>query len=256
MASPRPIPAQEPTPEGFNYKKAYEDYLFKLDTYRKAYKEYSDTRDFYLQTKSLGLKEDARLKTQAMLVARDDLLSVYMITLRMKLIDVPDHPGQEKGDILTEILPEAKWYSDHKGVYNKDNDSLETLFTKSEETTKHYDQFGDRVVYKTLARIAFSKFIDMKIEHEVLYTYAKNRLSSVEGNKKVLYDRWVSDIDKKFQNITDIQNQVQVKLSDFVKKPETKPVNVYENCVGMLVSEEPDFVALNGFLTEMLNAQK
>lgn len=239
--------------QDFDYKKSYEDYLFALDAYRKEHTEFKNARDFYLQTKTLGLKEAARKETFDMLLAREELVAVYLITLRMKLIDTPDHPGTEKGDILGDLLPESKWFRDYKSTYQKDDDTIETLFGKSEEANDEYEKRTKPLIYKTLGTIAFSKYLDVKISHENIYKEIKPQIDALEGARRALFDRWVTDTDSEFQKVTDIEIAAKA-IRDKLKANDKNPEESYKNLISELSEGNKSFKAINGYLQEMIVA--
>lgn len=242
--------------EDFNYDKAYSDYLYKLDVYRNSYTKFTKARDFYLQSKTLTLKEEARLATYDMLVARDDLMAVYLTALRMKLLDIPDHPGAEKGDIISDIPGEVSWFTSHKASYNEVNDSLDALFAKNQEVWDRWKPTTAFIVYQALSRIAYSHFLDFKIEHEKIYTPIKAKVEALEGSKRIIYDRWIKDIDSEFQKVTDIEVQVH-NMFTFYRARTDDHQDAYEihiSAMEILQEAQASLLRINSYLFELLTA--
>lgn len=244
------IQAQELT-----YEKAYQDYLFKLDVYRKEEGDFKRTRDSYSQNKTLGLKEQLRVELQEMLIARNELVSTYLLALRMKLITMPDHPGSLKGDIISDIPSESEWYLTQKGEYDKVNDSLETLITKSQKADDHYFEFSDKLIHQAISTISFSKYLDLKIQHENVYKEAKEEIAKLSGDKRILFDRWITDIDAEFQKVTNLELKAQAIREELKNnKKKNDPEKIYNNFINTLSDAQDSFIAINGFLEEMVSA--
>lgn len=238
------------------YKKSYEDYLFALDKYREENKEFEDARNFYNQTPTLVLKEKVREKLYDMLVTRDEVLATYLAAVRMRLRETPDHPGLEKADVLGEILPEISWYRDHKAVYNKETDTLESLLSKSVETDNHFQKVSPGVFYEVLGRIAFSRYLDMKILHERIYSQLSSMVEKLDESKKPLFNRWIEDIDARFVEVTVKENEARKELDKFKAGEVSNPKGNYTVVITKLSSGRQSLVAINGYLSEMYTAIK
>src|SRR3972149_8258881 len=94
--SVKPAHSQTPTPEEFNFQRAYADYIFNFDIYRKANLDYELYKTQYLQFKTLKSQENAYNATLAMLKARDATAATYMTALRKKLDETLGADGAKK----------------------------------------------------------------------------------------------------------------------------------------------------------------
>ncbi len=244
-----PVHAQET-----DGQKAYSDYLIKLDVYRTNYALFEKARDFYLKTKTLVQKENARLATYDLLVARDDLMASYLTALRLGLLETKQHPGNERGDILSELEGEAPWYLNHKSTYDKTNDSIETLFAKSEEFTKEYESRTSGFIYSTLTTMALSRYLDTKNALEGIYDVAKGELSGVPESQKSLYDRWTRDIDNEFQKVTDVEIALKAIRLQFKDLKNRSPEDIYKSAILKLGEGKASLLSICGFLREILTA--
>ena len=241
--------------QDIKFADTYPQYLGKLDTYRQKYASFTEARDFYTKSPTLTLKEKVRTATFELLVARDDLIGTYLEALRTFLHETPDHPGYEKGNILSSLVGERDWYFRHKDVYDVERDTLETLFSKGQESKIEYDTISTPFVYETLSTISFSKYIDLKIRHETLYKTAKAEVESLDGSRRTLFDRWIADIDNEFVAITTIENKAQEIRKDFKDKNKRKDSkSVYNEFIKNLETGKDSFGRLNGFLEEVITA--
>src|SRR5512141_2866363 len=62
----------------FDFNKAYQDYQYTKTVYDQSYPDYQDARNAYQRNPTLSLKEEARQKTLALLMNRDQILSTYL----------------------------------------------------------------------------------------------------------------------------------------------------------------------------------
>lgn len=238
-----------------SYNDAYNNYLEKLSTYQKAYTDFTNARDAYQNNQTLNLKETVRTKLYAFLIARDELISVYISILHTRLSEIPDHPGNEKGDILKELMPEYQWFKDHSLTYQKDDDDLNALFARGVESKNRYSEISNRYIYEALSTIALSHYLDLKIRHENIYFLAKSEVEKLEGPERTKYDRWVTDITAEFQKVTDIENEAHdIRL--LYKDPKKKPEKIYSDFMENLNSAEQSYFRINGFVDEIVAALK
>jgi hypothetical protein len=238
--------------QDIGYSDAYAQYLQKLDVYRKEYSNFTASRDFYLKSSTLTLKEKVRLETYDLLVARDDLLGVYMKAIRARLQETPDHPGNEKGNVIAALRED-----EHKGTFDRQNDSLETLLAKGEESRERYDEICKPIIYEALSTLSFSRFLDLKIRHENIYKAERAQIDKLEGQKRTLFDRWTDDIDKEFSEITKVEvkaREIRVGFSDTSKRK--NPKAIYDDFIDNLGEGRESFERLNGFVGEVFTTLK
>ena len=234
-----------------SFNDIYPSYLTKLDTYRSKYANFTEDRDFYTKSPTLTLKEKVRGSTYGLLVARDDLIGTYLEALRTFINGLPNHSG----DIVSTLNGERDWYMNHKTVYDLDKDSLETLFSKGEESKTEYENVTTPVVYESLSAISFSKYLDLKIRHENLYKNVKNKVETLGGTQRSLFDRWISDIDNQFTEISQLETkagEIQKDFQDEKKRKDAK--GIYDSLIKNLEKGKEAFNNLNSFIEEMTAA--
>ncbi|HTK03940.1 MAG TPA: hypothetical protein VL401_04225 [Alphaproteobacteria bacterium] len=212
--------------QGFDSNKAYQDYQFSLETYTQSNSDFQKTRDFYLANKTLTLKEDTRKKLLAMLKARDQLESVYLTALRIKLLET--HGQTDKID------SEIEWYKNHLMNY-KDDDVVENLFAKSSEVGERYKTNTSKVSYEALFLISLGEEIELRQSHEAIYTQLKALVKD-----KDFFNRWFTDIDLVIQTLK--QNEELAK---------TQIDKSYDDASETLNSSVASLNQLNKFLTEV-----
>ncbi|MBI2103844.1 hypothetical protein HYT59_02475 [Candidatus Woesebacteria bacterium] len=240
--------------QDLNFQSAFENYLGARDSYNREYSEFQKARDFYLATKTLVQKENVRRETYEMLISRDDLMSAYLTAIWSRLYQTPGGGGNEKSDILSDLVGEIDWYKNHKSIYNQDLDTLETLFDKSKGAKKHHEETTSFYIYETLATIAFSKYRDTKTKFENIYQEVKSKTEGAEGNKKALYDRWIADIDRKFQEVTDIEVEIKEIIEEFRSDKRRNPDETYRRAIAKANEAKDAIVMIGGFLSELLVA--
>ncbi len=236
-----------------SYDQAFQKYLSALDNYRQQVTEFENAKDFYLQAKTLNQKEKLRLETYDMLRSRDELLSAYMVVLRSRLMEIPDHPGNEKGDIVEALKHEYEWYELQKNTYNQSSDTIEMLFGESKTTEDKYNKITAPLVYRSLSTIAYSRFLDAKIRHENIYKVLAEKVAGADPSKAQLYQRWTDDITKEFQVITNYELEAKAVREQFLNNPDNAK-NIYDHFISIVNDAEEAFVRLNGFLHELYYA--
>jgi hypothetical protein len=243
--------------QAFDFNKAYQDYQYALTVYQGAYATYQDSRDFYLKNPTLTLKEDARQKTLAMLKDRDQLSSVYLTMLRMKLVETSGLSIDDKNSIFGKIDPEVKWYQTHLVNY-QDGDPLETLFSKSDEAQNQYTTNTLPVIYESLFDISLGAQVGIENDMTSIYSNLKDIVNArVAGGKLDInpFNRWFSDIDGTIQTFN--QN------NDLAKSQIAKISGQYYSVTGSfgtstdtLAVSLKSLTQLNNFLIEVLTSLK
>jgi len=236
-----------------SYDQAFQSYLSTLDNYRKQVTEFENAKTFYLQAKTLNQKERVRLETYDMLRSRDELLNAYVIVLRARLMETPDHPGNEKGDIVEALRHEYEWYELQKNIYNQSSDTIEMLFGESKITEDHYNQITAPLVYRSLSTLAYSKFLDAKIRHENIYKVLAEKVAGADASKSELYQRWTVDIINEFQTITNYELEAKTLRENIAKSPGSAK-SIYDRFISIVNNAEESFIRLNGFLHELYYA--
>lgn len=249
---PKPAVAQT-----FNFERAYQDYLYSLSVYTQAYSDYERARDFYLTNQTLTLKEEARIKTLTMLKDRDQLETVYLTALRIRILEIMGLTTDEKNAIFGKIDSEVLWYKDHAGKYN-DGDPLEDLFNKSSESESRYKTITTRIVYESLFTISIGEEKSLRLTHQEIY---KTLRSIIEENVKAgkldlnPFNRWFNDIDLVIANLTKNEDLAKTQIQK-VYGESFSIQGSYNTAVATLASSTSLLSQLNSFLTEVATSIK
>lgn len=233
--------------QDFNFDRAYQDYVYNLGIYQSSYSDYEKARDFYLTNQTLTLKEEARQKTLSMLRARDQLQTVYLTALRIKIVEIKGLSGDEKGGIFGKIDSEVAWYKEHKGKYG-DSDSLENLFDKSSEAEGKYKESTSRIVYEALFIISLGEEKSLRESHEEIY-------STIRSMTPDPFNRWFSDIDSVIQKLKDNESVAKTQIQK-VYSDTFSIEGSYNTSIGTLASSLTLLSQLNNFLTELATSIK
>jgi len=73
-----------------------------------------------------------------------------------------------------------------------------------------------------------------------------------DGARRALFDRWVADIEAEFQKVTDIESEIGEIRKEFDAK--SKPSDVYLKLIAKVSEGKDSFLAIIGFLSELLAA--
>lgn len=246
----RPAFSQETT-----FEKIYQDYIEAQTTYGRSDSDYQKAKGFYLKNQTLALKEDARKKTLATLVARDELVKAYLGILRAKIVELKGLSQEEQAVVLEKVDPEIAWYEVHAGSY-QDSDSLENLFNKSKEAESRYKNETPVVIYDSFLYISIGEVAGLKLSHEEVYSSLKEILNKGVSEGKLTadpFDKWLKDIDGVLVSLK--INEAQVKSQEEkLFRSGIKPGNVYPSVVEPFLHSTALLKQLNSYLTEFLTS--
>ena len=241
----------------FDFNKAYQDYQYALNVYQGAYTNYQDSKDFYSKNPTLTLKEDARQKTLAMLKDRDQLLSVYLTMLRMKIVETTGLSLDDKNNIFGKIDPQVKWYQDHLVSY-QDGDSLDTLFSKSDEVQNEYKTNTLPIIYESLFDISLGAEVGIENDMVSVYSNLKDIVNArvASGNLDINpFNRWFSDIDSAIQTLNQNNDLAKTQIAKIYGQYYTISSS-FGTSTDTLATSVKSLTQLNNFLTEVLTSLK
>ena len=233
----------------FDFDKAYQDYIYTQTVYDQTYSEYDKAKNNYLKNPTLTLKEDARKKTQAMLVVRDELFRVYLSTIRMKLLEIKAPVDQGLDDEIT-------WYLNHKNVYKLD-DPLDDLFGKSKESESRLGSHTSPIAYESLFNISFGEIGNIRVSHEGVYKSLKNSIDlgvSAGILKLDPFNRWFTDIENVLKELDVINTKSKTRMAKMYDSSTLAPKSAFNGAINELSPAAAKLTELNSFLTELLNS--
>lgn len=240
--------------QNFSFEKSYQDYQYSLTQYQQAYLDYDYAKGAYLSNPTLNLKNDARNKTLNLLTNHDQLVKVYLTMLRMKLVEDNGLTNDEKNTLLTEIDSEIDWYNTDKAKLSN-NDSLESLFTKSSELKSRYSSTTDKLIKKVLSYISLGEEIAIKNAQNQIYSDIRAYIDSkVEVGKLTLnpFDHWFADINNVRDTLSKNENSIREQIGKIASSYTTSDSS-YESSVGLLSSSEVFLSQYYQYLTQVLN---
>ena len=238
----------------FDFNKAYQDHLYSLTLYNQAYSDYQDAKNSYLANKTLSLKEDARQKTLNMLKVRDQMMTVYMQMLKQKIVEDKGLGTDDINNIFVKIDSEIEWYKSDKEKYNP-NDSLETLFGRSEEARVRYKSNTLLTIDETLVNIGLGEEIALRNDHESVYSTLKTAIDTgVAVGKLTLnpFNHWLTDIDATDSLLKQNESDVRIQIRKIYEQSYS-PQGSFEASIEILGQGVQQLFQFNEFLTEVLN---
>ncbi|QQG41927.1 MAG: hypothetical protein HYV90_01280 [Candidatus Woesebacteria bacterium] len=238
----------------FDFNKAYQDHLYNLTLYNQAYSDYQDAKNSYLANKTLSLKEDARQKTLNMLRSRDQMMTVYMQMLKQKIVEDKGLSGEDKNNIFVKIDSEVDWYKSDKEKYNS-NDSLETLFSRSDEARARYKANTLLTIDEALVDIGLGEEIALRNEHEAVYSTLKTAIDAGVATGKLTrnpFNHWLTDIDATDSMLKQNESDVRTRIQKIYNQSYS-PQGSFEASIEILGLGVPQLSQFNKFLTEVLN---
>jgi hypothetical protein len=205
--------AQTPTPGlGFDFPKAYQDFLFTYDNYTNAETSYQLARAVYLQSKTLAAKSKAQEETYKFLQARDEVIKTYLTMLRQRVAESVGISQDVKTVLFSKIDIEVGWYGVHKDKISSAA-TLEDLTRDSDEAKDRYRDITQSVVYQILTDISVGKEYFLR---------QKQRSIIDDLNKKLIDIRTSGDFqtDQMERDLLEVENRQarSIAKEDEVKK--------------------------------------
>lgn len=236
------------------FDRAYQDYQYNQTLYDQSYSDYQDAKNAYLANQTLSLKDDARKKTYKMLVARDQLMVVYLTALRTKISELPALDPEDKNNIFGKLDSEVNFYTNHKTTY-RDQDDLPTLFANNSQPQNQYKDKTLLVINEALFDISLGQLGGIRQAQEQIYTDLKTEIDKgvAEGLLTLdPFDHWLTDID----SIDSILKQNEDKARNQIQLMYSQSYNYrggYATSINILDSSLKPLSQLNEFLTEVVN---
>ncbi|KKQ95507.1 MAG: hypothetical protein UV74_C0013G0088 [Candidatus Woesebacteria bacterium GW2011_GWB1_43_14] len=230
--------------EGFDYNRAYSDYVYTLDLYRKSHSEYLLARSQYQQAKTLTAQTAARDATAKILEARDNAVATYLTAIRMRL--------GETG-LLTRLDADVAWFNDHKSRIHSAG-TLEDLTADSDEAKDHFE-LSKSLSYEALLVISQGKVLDLREQVEELFTKLKIKvaqLSSDDGFNSQVVDRWIIETEYKLTRSQEKYDDSMTHLAE-IQNPKTKDTSEAYNSGLFRLQESVQYLdEANQYVREIL----
>src|SRR3989304_7304419 len=247
--------SQTPTPEEFNFQRAYADYIYNFDIYRKANLDYELYRSQYLQFKTLKSQENAYNATLALLKARDASLETYLTAIRKKLDETQGADGAKKEILFAKIDQEVAWHIEH----NKSLPSAGTLEDLVGDSNKAKSRFetDTPLFYETLIAISGGKVIHVRDRQETILTSLKDKIAEirVSGDKNTqILERWILDTEGKIARSKEKEQEAYARIAR--GGGGTISASSYNEALFRLKESYPYLKEANSYLSEIINEIK
>lgn len=236
------------------FDRAYQDYQYNQTLYDQAYSSYQDAKNTYLANQTLSLKEDARKKTFTMLVMRDQLMVVYLTTLRTKISELPSLNGDDKNSIFGKIDEEVHFYTFHKDRLKEDWD-LPTLFANSSQSQNQYKDKTALIVNEALFDISLGQLAGIRQAQEQIYSNLKTVINDGVATGKLKLDpfnHWLADIDSTDTTLKQNEDKARGQIQQMYAESYSFQGG-YNTSVNTLISSVKLLSQMNEFLTEVVN---
>lgn len=249
------IHAQE-DPE-FDFERAYQDYVFVVDTYNSEHAEYLLAKAQYKQAGTLVSQTKAREETIDMLEARDDVVITYMTAVRMKLVEAEGVTDLTKNGLFTRIDAEIAWFRDHKSRISSAG-TLADLEEDSDEAAERFSTLTQTIAYETLSTVPFGKLSLMRESTNSILTNINNKIFQIRANgdkDTAIAERWAFEVENKITRSLDkeIEAQAEIpKLTPDSRNRNPNHRNVYNNIIFKLEESRQFLRDATEFMDEIM----
>jgi len=241
--------------QDFTFEKAYQDYIFTQSQYQERLVDFQKAKDNYQKNQTLNLKETARQELYKLLMSREDLLRVYLIATRMKVLENKGLSNEEKQVQIKKIDTEIEWINTHKTKY-QESDTVEDLTNKSKETESRYKTNTSISIYESLFYITYGELFDNKKSNLNVYSNLKKYIEkNVVENKFRIdpFNRWFGDIENAEKEITTNEIKAMEKIKKLYTENYNNPANNFNTTIAILEENLNKLGQLNNFVFELLN---
>src|SRR3989344_1392724 len=247
--SSRIVNAQES--ETFDFARAYEDYVFTLDTYNDAHSEYVLARAQFLQAGTLVSQTKARESTAAMLIARDNVVITYLTALRLRLAEAENVSDGTKQWLYNRMDSEIDWYQNHRDRISSAG-SLSDLVSDSKEAESRFKTVQS-VAYEVLVTIPTGKVGVLRSQLDSNVDAVRAKISEIRASGSnfdvSLIDRWTLEIDNKIVRSLDKEIEAQTQSASLFKTP---GLNSYNSVIFKLQESLQFMREGNDFMKEII----
>jgi hypothetical protein len=253
-----PTGAPSPTPEVFNYDRAYKDYIFIYDVYKRAQSEYLLARSQYVQAKTLAAQTKARDTTVILLQSRDDVSMTYLTALRMKLSESLGLDPIEREGYYSRLDADVAWFRAHRSSIPSAG-TLEDLVVDSQEASDHFNLVTESLAWEVLSSISIGKIHDWQIKGEEILSRLEAKTNQIRSEGKhdtAITERSIIETENKFIRSLDKQNAAQGKLVNELRNAKDKrrlvESAIHDGVVNMLAESQQYVKEANNFMKEIV----
>lgn len=226
LAASRSI-AQE---EEFNFEKAYKDYVFTLDIYNGVHAEYQLAKAQYQQAGTLVSQTKAQEATIKMLESRDDVVTTYLTSVRMKMVEAQGVSDTTKNGLFTRLDAEIAWFKDHRGRISSAGTLADLEADSKEASTRFKDT--EKVAYETLSTIPFGKLSLMRQKTNEILSMINDKIFEIRANgdkDTTILERWALEIENKITRSLDKEIEAQALIPNFAVNTKNRNVDLSKN---------------------------
>lgn len=239
----------------FDYQQSYSDYTYTKDNYSQALSDFNKKKDSYLKNPTLSLKEEARTSLYSFLLEKNNLITTYLTTIRLRILESKGLTQDEKNTAISKISEEFKWFESHKNDFQKEN-SLENLLSKSSEEDNRLSENTTSAINYSLVNIGYGDIVAKENKHLEIYKTLKteaNELVILRRADSSLFDRWFSDIEEEIKTLDNIEGEVLSSLEGLNSAESYAQKKGFKNSLEGLTPAKLSLLKINQYLFELEN---
>lgn len=248
------------------FEKQYDEYQAKIKVYATLHQDYVVKRSQYIKFKTLTSQEDAFDSTLAMLQARNDVLSAYFQTLKEKLKDGDDIPGDVEAVMTLELDDESAWLVAHQNTTSTAG-TLDDLVKDSQKASNQFNQKEVAIAYKSLSTFALGRVLGYTKRTEDLFSLLKKKIDVIRSETRSDYsfssakfqilDRWMFDAETRIERAKQKNLSVQNLFTDKdLKQKGENAISQYNLSLSNLGQSQLFLKEANTFMSEVIREIK
>jgi len=249
------IHAQEPSP-GFDFNRAYQDYLHTYGQYREAHNQYITAKEQYLTYKTLTAKTLALEQTLDMLQKRDETVRTYLTALRMKMAETTGISNYKQTTLYLKLDAEVSWYTEHREELTSAA-TLEDLVNTSGEAESRYKKTLV-LIYQALGVILEGKENNIRNQIDEQVELIKDKISEIrdKGDKDTTTaERWLLEAENKLTRSQEKLDEAMTLL-DSLKPSERDKEGEYHQSQRLIQESHLYLQEADSYLKELIREVK
>lgn len=250
-----------PTPDVFNFEKAYKDYVFVTDQYNTAHSAYLLARSQYFQAQTLASQTKAQDATAQMLSARDVVMKAYLVALRLRLSETDGVSDTAKEGLFTRIDTDVSWWTAHHDRIDSAA-SLTDLTSDSDDAKRHFPT-SESLSYEVLSTIPQGKEFVLRNDLTALLGRTKTQVDKIRSNGDLdtsEAERWLLQTEQKITRSQDKEIAAQALIATLTStdvRVQNQNKNIIYNQVTSTLSESLQYLKeASNYLKEVIKRIK
>lgn len=246
-----------------SFEQIFQEYLSKIDEYEKAHEDYILKRAQYFRFGTLKSRDDAQAATLSMLQARDEVMILYIKSLKAKHKESVGISDVKREGFNLRLNEEVAWFENHKEVMTSAGSLADLVRDSDSAKNRYYSLYP--LAYEVLATNSLGRLTDFQERVNDSFNQTKDKIELIKNedrdeykiseNKIKLIDRWIFESENKITRGLEKQTYADSKIPTFGLIPGTT-FGEYNNTLSVMGEAQLFYKEACSFLKEVIREIK